>query len=84
MGSSSLCQTSPPVAAISTASLSGAGPNSQTTLPGPVTAMVVADSSKVGRRAFARICAASEVDVLVTDAGITAADAARFAEVGTR
>ena len=45
---------------------------------------VVADSSKVGRRAFARICAAAEVDVLVTDAGITAAAAARFAEAGTR
>jgi DeoR family transcriptional regulator of aga operon len=46
--------------------------------------VVVADSSKVGCRAFARICAAAEVDVLVTDAGIAAADAARFAEIGTR
>ena len=32
--------------------------------------IIVADSSKVGRRAFARICAPAEVDVLVTDAGI--------------
>src|SRR5580693_1321919 len=46
--------------------------------------VVVADSSKVGRRAFARICAASDIDVLVTDAGIAAADAARFGEAGTR
>src|ERR1700722_19389307 len=46
--------------------------------------VVVADSSKVGRRAFARICAASDVDVLVTDAGIAAADAARVGEAGSR
>ena len=46
--------------------------------------VVVADSSKVGRRAFARICAAPDIDVLVTDAGIAAADAARFGEAGTR
>jgi DeoR family transcriptional regulator of aga operon len=44
--------------------------------------VVVADSSKVGRRAFARICAASEIDVLVTDAGLADDAAARFAEVG--
>src|SRR6201993_3032023 len=46
--------------------------------------VVVADSSKVGRRAFARICAATDIDVLVTDAGIAAADAARVGEAGTR
>jgi DeoR family transcriptional regulator of aga operon len=32
--------------------------------------IVVADSSKPGRRAFARICGPSDIDVLVTDAGI--------------
>ena len=32
--------------------------------------VVVADSSKIGRRAFARICAPGEIDVLVTDAGL--------------
>jgi DeoR family transcriptional regulator, aga operon transcriptional repressor len=32
--------------------------------------IIVADSSKVGRRAFARICGPAEVDTLVTDAGI--------------
>jgi DeoR family transcriptional regulator, aga operon transcriptional repressor len=46
--------------------------------------VVVADSSKVGRRAFARICAAAEIDVLVTDVGLTDAAAASFAEVGVR
>ncbi len=44
--------------------------------------VVVADSSKVGRRAFARICLAREVDVLVTDAGIAPKDADRLEEAG--
>jgi DeoR family transcriptional regulator of aga operon len=44
--------------------------------------IVVADSSKVGRRAFARICTLAEVDVLVTDTGIAAADAARLEDAG--
>ena len=38
--------------------------------------VVTADSSKVGRRAFARICTAAEVDILVTDTGIAPAAAA--------
>jgi DeoR family transcriptional regulator of aga operon len=46
--------------------------------------VVVADSSKVGRRAFARICTAGDVDVLVTDSGLTAEAAARFAEAGVK
>jgi DeoR family transcriptional regulator, aga operon transcriptional repressor len=46
--------------------------------------VVVADSSKIGRRAFARICAASEVDVLVTDTGVAAEALARFAEAGVQ
>ena len=44
--------------------------------------VIVADSSKVGRRAFARICTAREIDVLVTDAGIGTADAALLEEAG--
>src|SRR3984957_15341201 len=44
--------------------------------------IVVADSSKVGRRAFARICTIGEVDVLVTDTGIAAQDAARLEAAG--
>jgi DeoR family transcriptional regulator, aga operon transcriptional repressor len=44
--------------------------------------VIAADSSKVGRRAFARICTAREIDVLVTDAGIAADDAARLEEAG--
>jgi DeoR family transcriptional regulator of aga operon len=46
--------------------------------------VVVADSSKIGRRAFARICTAAEVDVLVTDTGLSGEAAARFAEAGVR
>ena len=33
------------------------------------TVMVVADSTKLGAAAFARICGAEEIDVLITDAG---------------
>lgn len=44
--------------------------------------VVVADSSKIGRRAFARICAASEIDILVTDTGLAEEAAARFTETG--
>jgi DeoR family transcriptional regulator, aga operon transcriptional repressor len=46
--------------------------------------IVAADSSKAGRRAFARICAAEEVDVLVTDPGIDADQSARLAEAGVK
>jgi DeoR family transcriptional regulator, aga operon transcriptional repressor len=46
--------------------------------------VVVADSSKIGRRAFARICAAAEVGVLVTDVGIADDACAAFTEVGVR
>ena len=44
--------------------------------------IIVADSSKVGQRAFARICTPAEIDVLVTDAGIAAEDAARLQDAG--
>jgi DeoR family transcriptional regulator of aga operon len=44
--------------------------------------IVTADSSKAGRRAFAQICAAQDVDVLVTDSGIDPAQAARLTEAG--
>jgi DeoR family transcriptional regulator, aga operon transcriptional repressor len=46
--------------------------------------VVAADSSKVGRRAFARICTAAEVDVLVTDTGIGPADAASLEDAGVK
>src|SRR6516165_3997221 len=46
--------------------------------------VVTADSSKVGRRAFARICTAAEVDILVTDSGIAPADAAKLADAGVK
>ena len=44
--------------------------------------IIVADSSKVGKRAFARICSPAEIDVLVTDAGISAEDAALLEDAG--
>jgi DeoR/GlpR family transcriptional regulator of sugar metabolism len=46
--------------------------------------IVVADSSKVGRRAFARICPASQIDILVTDTGLADEAADRFTEAGVR
>ncbi|TDD37807.1 DeoR/GlpR transcriptional regulator [Actinomadura sp. KC06] len=46
--------------------------------------VVVADGSKIGRRAFARICATDEIDVLVTDATIRDADMAAFTEADIR
>ncbi|MDL4772459.1 DeoR/GlpR family DNA-binding transcription regulator [Actinomadura xylanilytica] len=44
--------------------------------------VVVADGSKVGRRAFAKICDTSEIDVLVTDGTVSQATADAFAEAG--
>jgi DeoR family transcriptional regulator of aga operon len=44
--------------------------------------VIVADSSKAGRRAFARICAAREIDALVTDAGIDPDQQARLKDAG--
>jgi DeoR family transcriptional regulator of aga operon len=33
--------------------------------------IILADSSKFGRRGFGRICSLDKVDIIVTDAGIT-------------
>ncbi|MFF2786031.1 DeoR/GlpR family DNA-binding transcription regulator [Streptomyces sp. NPDC058049] len=44
--------------------------------------VVAADSSKLGVRAFARICATSSVDVLVTDTGLAPAVARAFTAAG--
>lgn len=46
--------------------------------------IVVADSSKLGERAFARICPLDAVDVLVTDAGAEDAIVTAFEAVGVR
>jgi DeoR family transcriptional regulator of aga operon len=43
---------------------------------------IAADSSKVGRRAFARICPSADIDVLVTDAGISKQAVADFEDAG--
>ncbi|MHB9864314.1 DeoR/GlpR family DNA-binding transcription regulator [Streptomyces sp. YIM S03343] len=46
--------------------------------------VVAADSSKLGRRAFARICAPGAVDVLVTDTAATPDAVREFEEAGLR
>jgi DeoR/GlpR family transcriptional regulator of sugar metabolism len=43
-----------------------------------------ADSSKLGQRAFARICAAEAVDTLVTDTAADTETVRRFEEAGLR
>ena len=46
--------------------------------------MVVADRSKLGQRAFARVCATDEIDVIVTDHDAEPALLAAFTERGIR
>lgn len=46
--------------------------------------LVVADSSKIGQVAFARICELGRVDELVTDADAATADLARLADAGVK
>ncbi|MGW4701217.1 DeoR/GlpR family DNA-binding transcription regulator [Streptomyces sp. NPDC004285] len=46
--------------------------------------VVVTDSSKMGRRAFARICGLDRIDLLVTDTGIAPETAAQLTEAGVK
>ena len=46
--------------------------------------MIVADSSKLGQRAFARVCAVDEIDVIVTDRDASPGSLAAFTERGIR
>ena len=46
--------------------------------------MIVADHSKLGQRAFARMCAVDEIDVIVTDRDAEPAMLAAFGERGIR
>ena len=46
--------------------------------------MIVADSSKLGQRAFARVCGVDEIDVIVTDRDAAPDSLAPFAERGIR
>ncbi|NNG34254.1 DeoR/GlpR family DNA-binding transcription regulator [Nakamurella aerolata] len=48
------------------------------------TVLVVADSSKLGRRSFARICPVDDIDILVTDTDAPAERVAEFADAGVR
>jgi DeoR family transcriptional regulator of aga operon len=44
--------------------------------------IIVADSSKAGRRAFARICSPADIDILVTDTGIAPEELALLQAAG--
>lgn len=46
--------------------------------------IIAADSSKLGRRAFARICPVSAIDTLVTDTAAPEDQIARFTEAGVK
>jgi DeoR family transcriptional regulator, aga operon transcriptional repressor len=46
--------------------------------------MIVADSSKLGQRAFARMCPTDDIDVIVTDEDAAPATLAAFTERGIR
>ena len=46
--------------------------------------MIVADSSKLGQRAFARVAAIEEIDVVVTDRDADQESLAAFTERGIR
>ena len=46
--------------------------------------MIVADRSKLGQRAFARVCAMDEIDVIVTDQDAAPGTLAAFTERGIR
>ncbi|MEV0091469.1 DeoR/GlpR family DNA-binding transcription regulator [Streptomyces sp. NPDC050738] len=46
--------------------------------------IVAADSTKLGQRAFARICTTDQVDTLVTDTGIDRDTTQRFEEAGVK
>jgi DeoR family transcriptional regulator, aga operon transcriptional repressor len=46
--------------------------------------MIVTDGSKLGRRAFALVCAVDEIDVIVTDRDASPDILAAFTERGIR
>ncbi|MFI9780651.1 DeoR/GlpR family DNA-binding transcription regulator [Streptomyces sp. NBC_01003] len=46
--------------------------------------IVAADSSKLGQRAFARICSTERIGTLVTDSAVDAATVERFEEAGVK
>lgn len=46
--------------------------------------IVVTDSSKMGKRAFARICGLGRVDTVITDTGIDRSETTRLTDAGVR
>lgn len=48
------------------------------------TSIVLADSSKVGKRGFARICELGDIDILITDSGMPMETRQRIEKMGVR
>ena len=48
------------------------------------TSIVLADSSKVGQRGFARICELGDIDILITDSGMPLEARQRIEKMGVR
>ena len=46
--------------------------------------VVVADGSKIGRVAFARICTLAQVDELITDRDVDRAEVRKLSDVGVK
>ncbi len=46
--------------------------------------IVLADSSKIGKRGFARICELNEIDILITDSGLPMETRRRIEEMGVK
>jgi DeoR family transcriptional regulator of aga operon len=48
------------------------------------TRIVLADSSKIGQRGFARICEVEDIDILITDNGISEEAKQRIEKLGVK
>ena len=46
------------------------------------TSIVLSDSSKIGQRGFARICEVEDIDILITDSGISEEARQRIEKLG--
>ena len=48
------------------------------------TSIVLSDSSKIGQRGFARICEVGDIDILITDSGISDEIRQRIEQLGVK
>lgn len=48
------------------------------------TSIVLSDSSKIGQRGFARICEVGDIDILITDSGISDEMKKRIEHLGVK